>query len=72
MSRSLKALALVAIVAAGPAGAIAGVAVAERGKFVELPACLGVMAVSISALVMIRAERRRRAMTLSSSRDAHM
>jgi hypothetical protein len=72
VSRSLKALALVAIVAAGPAGAIAGVAAAERGKFVELAACLGVIAVSISALIIIRVERRRRAMLLPPSRDAHM
>jgi hypothetical protein len=65
-------LALFAIVAAGPAGVIAGVAAGERGKFVELAACLGVIVVSISALVIIRAERRRRAMPLSSSHDAQI
>jgi hypothetical protein len=47
-------------------------AAAERGKFVELAACLGVIVVSISALIIIRAERRRRAMPLSSSRDARI
>ena len=71
-SRSLKALARVAIVGAGPAWAKAGVAAAERGKYVELAVCLGVMAVSISALIIIRAERRCRAMPLASSHDAQM
>jgi hypothetical protein len=37
-----------------------------------LAACLGVIAVSIPALVIIRAERRRRAMPLLPSRDAPM
>lgn len=67
MSRLLEVLALVAIVVAGPAGLIAGMRAAESGKFVELAACLGVIVAGVTALVVIRAERRRRAIPLPST-----